>query len=106
MYSEKLEAILMEFAEKWAKEAATAAEAEALAAVAMAIIENRKLTWPYGNAKLTVDGNEIAEITGASLPSEDEVAAHLASIRPATPDYQAWQRLSEQILGRHSESHQ
>lgn len=98
MYSEKLEAILMEFAEKWAKEATTAAEAEALAAVAMAIIENRKLTWPYGN--------EIAEITGASLPSEDEVASHLASIRPATPDYQAWQRLSEQTLGRHSESHQ
>lgn len=59
MYSEKLEAILMEFAEKWAKEATTAAEVEALAAVAMAIIENRKLTWPYGNVKLTVDGNEI-----------------------------------------------
>ena len=60
VYSEKLEAILLEFAEKWAKEAVTAAEAEALAAVAMAIIENRKLTWPYGNANLTVDGNEIA----------------------------------------------
>lgn len=59
MYSEKLEAILMEFAERWAKETTTAAEAEALAAVAMAIIENRKLTWPYGNVKLTVDGNEI-----------------------------------------------
>lgn len=42
MYSEKLEAILMEFAEKWAKEATTAADAEALAAVAMAIIENRR----------------------------------------------------------------
>lgn len=60
MYSEKLEAILMEFAERWAKEATTAAEAEALAAVVMAIIENRKLTRPYGNAKLTVDGDEIA----------------------------------------------
>lgn len=60
MYSEKLEAILMEFAEKWAKEATTAAEAAALVTVAMAIIENRKLTRPYGNAKLTVDGDEIA----------------------------------------------
>lgn len=42
MYSEKLEAILMEFAEKWAKEATTAAEVEALAAVAAEIIENRR----------------------------------------------------------------
>ncbi len=60
MYSEKLEAILMDFAEKWAKEVTTAAEAEALAAVATAIIENRKFTWPCGDVKLTVDGNEIA----------------------------------------------
>nr|DAR04931.1 MAG TPA: hypothetical protein [Caudoviricetes sp.] len=66
MYSEKLEAILMEFAEKWARKATTAAEAAALVTVAMAIIENRKLTWPYGNAKLTVDGDEIAQITSRS----------------------------------------
>lgn len=36
MYSEKLEAILMEFAEKWARKATTAAEAAALVTVAMA----------------------------------------------------------------------
>ena len=66
MYSEKLEAILMEFAEKWARKATTASEAAALATVALAIIENRKLTRPYGNAKLTVDGDEIAQITSRS----------------------------------------
>ena len=91
VYSEKLEEILMELAERLAKGATTAAEVEALAAIAMAIIENRK--------------NTKAEITGACLPTEDEVAAHLASIHPATPDYQAWQRLSEKILGQRSESH-